>query len=66
VLSVRANETGFQCSLTGSKSNQGHEGKCLVARASTATRALHSAMFKEKLILKNDWSKVQVRDDLDF
>jgi hypothetical protein len=66
VVSVRANDTGFQCSVTGAKGNEAHTNKCLVARASTVTRSIHSAMFKDATILKGDWSKVQTRDELDF
>lgn len=66
VVSCRSNEVGFQCSVTGTRASSGHEGKCLIGRASTATKALHSTMYKDTVVLHGSWDKVQTRDELDF
>ncbi len=66
VLSVRANEVGFQCSLTGASDGSGHLGLCMVGRASTPIRAIQAVMFRDKEILRGIWPKSSLVSDLDF
>lgn len=66
VVSLRSNETGYQCSVTGVRPASGHDGIALISRASTPIRSVHSAMFKDTVILKGAWSSLQSKDALDF
>ena len=67
VVSVRANEVGFQCSVTGgSRDGDAHTNQCLVARASTPVKALLVAMFKDQNVLAGVWPIVDIKSDLDI
>ena len=67
VISVRANEVGFQCSVTGgSRDGSVHQNMSLVARASTPLKAIQSAMFKDTVILSGEWPIVDRRSELDL
>lgn len=66
VLSVRSNEVGFQCSLTGTREASGHFGMCLVGRASTSIRAIHAVMYRDEMVLQGIWPASSLTSDLDF
>jgi hypothetical protein len=65
-ISVRCNEVGFQCSVTGAFESSGHKDKSLVARASTPLRALYSAWYRDEVVLKGLWTVVDRLTELDF
>jgi hypothetical protein len=65
-ISVRSNEVGFQCSVTGSTEASGHHNKSLVARASTPLRALYSAWYRDQIVLQGVWTVVDRLTELDF
>ncbi|MBV9720279.1 MAG: hypothetical protein JOZ77_13275 [Candidatus Eremiobacteraeota bacterium] len=56
---------GFQCSVTGTKGST-KENLCLVTRASTATKALISAMYKDVMVLQGIWQGVKREEDFDL
>lgn len=64
-LSLKVLDVGYQCSLTGSKGNQGHENICLISRSSTPERALYSVMFKDTSLLHGIWPVTNRMEDLD-
>jgi hypothetical protein len=66
VVSLRTNEVGFQCSITGVFESSGHKDLCLVARASTAEKALYAAMFRDVVVLEGLWPRTGRLDELDF
>ena len=67
IISIRANEVGFQCSVTGgSRDGSVHQNMSLVARASTPLKAIQSAMFKDTVILSGEWPIVDRRSELDL
>lgn len=66
VLSVRSNEVGYQCSLTGTREASGHMGMCLVGRASTAIRAVEAVMYRDEMVLQGVWPVSSLTSDLDF
>jgi len=65
-LSVRANPVGYQCSLTGVTESSGHVGISLVARASTAIRAMQGCMYRDQMVLTDGWPVTDLVNDLDF
>jgi hypothetical protein len=65
-LSVRLNEVGYQCSLTGTREASGHVGMSLVARASTPLRALQGCMYRDELVLTAGWPISSLMSELDF
>ena len=66
VISVRPNDVGFQCSVSGgSRDGDAHTNQCLVARATSPTKAIMAAMFKDQNILAGSWPIVNVLLDLD-
>lgn len=67
IVSIRANEVGFQCSVTGgSRDGSVHQNMSLVARASTPLHAIQAAMFKDTVILSGVWPIVDRRSELDL
>jgi hypothetical protein len=67
VVSVRANDVGFQCSVTGgSRDGDAHRNQCLVARASSPVKAILVAMFKDQNVLAHIWPIVDIKSDLDI
>jgi hypothetical protein len=66
VVSLRTNDVGYQCSVTGVFESSGHKDQCLVARASTAEKALYGAMFRDIVVLEGVWPVSSRLDDLDF
>lgn len=67
VISVRANDYGYQCSVTGgSKDGSTHANMSLVARASTPLKAIQAAMFKDQSILAGKWTAVSRNAELDI
>jgi hypothetical protein len=67
VVSVRANEVGYQCSVTGgTRDGSPHAGLCLVARASTPIKAVQSAMFKDQNVMAGEWPSVDRKSELDL
>lgn len=66
VLSVRANDVGYQASLTGMTQSSGHEKQCLIARASTANRAVMALWFKDVVILTEGWPIKGTEEDFDY
>jgi hypothetical protein len=66
VVSIRYNEVGYQCSVTGTSEGSGHKDQSLVARASTPERAVHGAMFRDQVVLEGNWPLSGLLDDLDF
>lgn len=64
-FSVRCNEVGYQCSLTGGKTHASHSNKCLISRSSTAERSMWSVMFKDTMVLKGIWPVSNRLEDLD-
>lgn len=65
-ISIRSNEVGYQCSVTGVTESSGNKDKCLVSRASTPHKSLQSAMFKTTVILESLWPASRGLDELDF
>jgi hypothetical protein len=65
-ISVRCNEVGFQCSVTGAYESSGHMNKSLVARASTPLRALYAAWYRDEFVLQGHWVIVDRLTELDF
>ena len=67
VVSMRANEVGYQCSVTGgSRDGSVHAGLSLVARASTPVKALQAAMFKDQNVLAGVWPVTDRKSELDL
>jgi len=66
VLSIKSLAVGYQVSLTGDREASGHYGISLVARASTAVRALYSCMYKDELVLQGVWPATNSVDELDY
>lgn len=66
VVSLRTNEVGFQCSVTGVFESSGHNNQSLVARATSAEKALYAAMFRDVVVLAGVWPLSSRLDDLDF
>jgi hypothetical protein len=67
IISVRSNEVGFQCSVTGgSRDGSVHQNMSLIARASSPLKAIQSAMFKDTVILSGTWPIVDKRSELDL
>lgn len=66
VISVRSNEVGFQCSLTGMNESSGHIGLSLVARASTPTRSLFACWYRDEMVLQGVWPVSDLKANLDF
>src|SRR5216683_1964720 len=66
VVSLRTNEVGYQCSVTGVFESSGHNNQSLVARASSAERALYAAMFRVVVVLEGIWPISNRLDELDF
>lgn len=66
VVSIRSNEVGYQCSVTGVTEGSGHMNKSLVARASTPLRALYSAWYRDEIVLKGQWTVIDRLTELDF
>ncbi|SRR5258708_15015910 len=65
VMSVRCNEIGYQCSLTGGKAHASHSNKCLISRSSTPERSMWSVMFKDTTLLHGIWPVTNRLEDLD-
>jgi hypothetical protein len=67
VVSMRANEVGYQCAVTGgSRDGSVHAGLSLVARASTPVKALQVAMFKDQNVLAGVWPVTDRKSELDL
>jgi len=66
VVSLRTNEVGFQCSVTGVYESSGNKDKCLIARATSAEKALYGAMFRDVVVLEGIWPSQGRLDELDF
>jgi len=66
VVSLRTNEVGYQCSVTGVFESSGHNNQSLVARASSAEKALYAAMFRDVVVLAGIWPVSNRLDELDF
>jgi hypothetical protein len=66
VLSIRSNEVGFQCSLTGGTEGSGHLGVSLVARASTPLRAVYACWYRDEVVLEGKWPVSNTLDELDY
>lgn len=56
----------YICSITGSSMSTTHGGKCLTARASSAMKALWSAMYRDTEILHGIWVVSDRRVDVDI
>lgn len=56
----------YICSVTGTQLSTTHNGKCLTARASTAMKALWSAMYRDSEILHGIWTVADRRVDVDI
>ena len=65
-VSLRSNDSGFQCSLTGTDRKSDRYGQVLVARASTPIKALYSAMFRDEVLLKHMWPIYDSEEDFDL
>jgi hypothetical protein len=65
-ISVRANDVGYQCSLTGVRESGPHYGQSLVARASTPIKSLQACWYKDTVVLKSIWPVSKGYDDLDI
>ena len=67
VVSIRANDVGCQCSVSGgTRDGDAHTNQCLVARATSPLKAVLVAMFKDQNILAGVWPIVDIRSDLDI
>lgn len=67
VVSVRGNEVGYQCAVTGgARDGAVHMNLCLVARASSPLKAIQAAMFKDENILAGVWPSVDRKSELDI
>lgn len=67
VVSVRSNEVGYQCAVTGGiRDGSVHSGLSLVARASTPLKALQAAMFKDQNVLAGVWPVTDRKSELDL
>lgn len=68
VLSVKhiIGQDGYQCALTGGELSVSHKGKCLIARASSAWKAVLVCMFKDAIVLQGAWNVVERQLDLDL
>jgi hypothetical protein len=67
VISVRANEVGYQCAVTGgARDGSVHANLCLVARASSPLKSILSAMFKDQNIMAGEWPSVDRKSELDI
>jgi hypothetical protein len=67
IVSVRANEVGYQCAVTGgARDGAVHGGLCLVARASTPLKSLQAAMFKDQNVLAGVWPVTDRKSELDL
>lgn len=56
----------YICAVTGSSMSTSHAGKCLTARASSAMKALWSAMYRDTEILHGIWVVSDRRVDVDI
>lgn len=65
-VSIRSNQVGYQCSLTGTSEQNGHHNKTLISRASTPIRALYSVWYKDEIVLKGKWEVADRLAELDF
>lgn len=59
-------QNAYICSVTGSSLSTTHNGKCLTARASSAMKALWSAMYRDTEILHGIWVVSERRVDVDI
>lgn len=66
VVSLRTNDVGYQCSVTGVFESSGHKDVCLIARASSSEKALYGAMFRDVVVLQGIWPSTNRLDELDF
>jgi len=66
VLSVKATNSGYQCSLTGDSEVGGHVGMSLISRASTAVRSLYSCWYKDEFVLQGVWPATGSLEELDY
>lgn len=65
-ISIKSMDVGYQVNITGVRSGSGHDGACLIARASSPTNALYSAWFKDTEVLAGQWPVENTADNLDF
>lgn len=65
-ISVRCNEVGYQCSVTGAYESSGHHNMSLVARASTPLKALYAAWYRDEVVLEGKWTVVDRLTELDM
>lgn len=65
-ISIKSMDVGFQVNVTGVRPGSGHDGACLVARASSPTNALYSAWFKDTEVLGGQWPIDNSAENLDF
>jgi hypothetical protein len=59
-------QSAYICSVTGTSMSTSHNGKCLTARASSAMKALWSAMYRDTEILHGVWTVTDRRVDVDI
>jgi hypothetical protein len=67
VISLKhiADVNGYQCAVTTQRGS-GDEGKTLMARGSTATKALVAAMYRDVVVLQGIWTVVTLEAELDL
>lgn len=65
-VSVKGMDVGYQVNVTGVRPGSGHDGMCLVARASSPTNAIYSAWFKDTEVLHGQWPVDNSAENLDF
>lgn len=65
-ISVRMNEFGFQCSLTGTLAGTAHYGQSLVARGSTPVHAIQACWYRDVVVLVGEWPVGKSYEQVDF
>lgn len=66
VVSIRSNDVGYQCSVTGTSEGSGHPNMSLVARASTPLKSVYAAWFRDEVVLQGVWPVANRLEELDF
>lgn len=65
-VSIKGLDVGFQVAVTGVRAGSGHDGMCLVARASSPMKALFAAWYRDEVVLAGVWPVDSSVENLDF